>query len=101
MKTAKFISKLIQKVRYPIDKIKTFSEKLKQTPVEGGSPHRMFLVWLLEIIEYGILLTVAYAVFIGFNGIGSALIAIPAFGIARYLVLDFAGDLSIKLRKKH
>jgi len=53
------------------------------------SPYQMFFSWLLEIIQYGSLITLVY--FVLLNQV--TILYIPTIGIGRWLILDSINEI--------
>ena len=74
-------------------KLKGFIEKLKITTKsqleaeDDPTLYQMFLDWLLEITQYGIMLTIFVNMFIGFQGIHN-LYNWFVFGLLRWFIID-------------
>jgi len=76
--------------------LKTWIERLRL--IEDNNPFVMFQVWLLGLIQYGILtLFVYYVMFMATGWVWLVLLG-PAIAIIRWLVLDFIEDMKEKLK---
>jgi hypothetical protein len=90
-----FIYKLSHLVNYPFRRLKTFHQNilsiddkvLEKASQNSLNPYRKFFVWLLDIIEYGLLISIPYNAIMGWQGWYN-LAWIPAFGVIRYLLFD-------------
>ena len=95
MKLVKFIKVKILKLKYPINKIKSLHERIKGYDVDSVNeqdkvnPYQLFRDWLLDIAQYGTLLTIAISWFRGYQGLSESLIMIISLGVTWWLILDF------------
>lgn len=105
MKTENFIYKLLHKIKYnTIDKVKTLHDNLKQVNMndliekERLNPYQVFSYWLLDVVQFGLLLTISISVlWISYQGFLKSLMLIFALGITWWLVLEFIGEIKEKL----
>jgi len=98
-----FISKLYHKVTLRLKQIKTsivlYHRKnileVRLNPENNLNPYQMFLVWSLETIGYGIILSVPYNLIFGWQGWMNCLV-IPSLGILKWFLYDFITEIKTK-----
>ena len=88
-------------------KLKTLNENIKQINFEeliqesiNRNPYQVFFDWLLEIVVFGILATIVYNVFIGWQGYMNFAL-VPALGIIRWLWIEIVKQTSKSIRGKN
>ena len=97
-KTKKFKYNPFHYLKQLVRSIRNTHEKLKVLEIEGRTPYRMFLTWLLDTTLFGTLFMVVYAIFIGYDSILQAFIHVPGFGIGRWLLLTIIEQVSEKIK---
>ncbi len=65
---------------------------------EGLNPYQVFRHWLLDVVQYGLMLTVVHWTFIGSHGWRTILL-IPAYGIAKWLLIDIVEDIARAIKE--
>lgn len=107
MKTESFIYKLLYTVKHnTFDKVKTLHERIKQINInelhdrEKVNPYQLFSYWLLDVVQFGLLLTIPISVlWIGYQGFLKSLMLIFALGIVWWLILEFVASIKQKINE--
>ena len=84
-------------VKRTLASIKTFHQLMLQAEIDGEkNPYVTFRDWLLEIVQYGMLITVVYMLLFSCYDINKLLKLVPASGIVRWLLFDAWKELKEK-----
>lgn len=93
-----YLNKLYHKVLlYPFNKIKHIHQLIKQ--IDDKNPIQDFLAWILNVLQYGIVVEFVRATFMGFNGLITSTMFALAFGMMRWLWLDFVSETNDAIKK--
>lgn len=90
----KFINKFVSKIRYPIDKIKLIHQLLIQL---DENPYRLFFSWLLDVLQYGLLIQIVITWFFGFDNLLKFIVGIIPLGILYWLWFDLVSQTKNKI----
>jgi hypothetical protein len=95
----KFVHKVILRIKQFFTSIDLFHRKkvleARLDPENNLNPYQMFLVWSLETIGYGIILSVPYNLIFGWQGWMNCLV-IPSLGILKWFLYDFISEIKKK-----
>ena len=88
----KYINKVVSIITVPIKRLKTLYDKFKQISFENESgepenPKNLFLGWLLDVEEYGIIAAYIYSVFLVWKT-SNFFALVFAFGLTPYLITE-------------
>ena len=86
----------------PLSRIKTLHQQLvskeEYLDINGRNPYQVFLDWLLDCIEFGLVVMIIHNVFLGWQGWYN-LALIFGYGFAKWVILNMIGEIrkSIKI----
>jgi len=89
-----FINSIRQLVTYPFRKWKDFHDKILQLDdrkiqnTELISPQDILFIWIIEVIQYGLLFVFVWNILFGWRGVQSNILLMLMSGIVRWLWLD-------------
>jgi len=88
------MASLIHQLRKPISYLRTLHQNVLQLNMKEldeastQNPYQMLKGWLLDIIQYGFILTVIINTFLGWQGVKN-IAWLFTLGLLRWLILDF------------
>lgn len=94
-----YLKKLHHKlVLYPFNKINHIHQLIKQ--IDDKKPREDFFAWLFDVVQYGLVVEVVRIAFSGFQGLGTSVLYLLAFGMIRWLWLDFVKETKIAISNR-
>jgi hypothetical protein len=100
-----FIYKLIHKLKYALAKLRLVHELLLQTTESkiqesdiDRNAYAIFADWLMDVLQYGIIITVIYIILFMFTGTIRLLCLPLAFGMLKWLHSDLMEEVKQLIR---